>query len=155
MPDPTLPISSGRNKLYDDTKARSGQFFGDVLQRDFSRDPIDTSKYNFGTTLVDEGEKVMLLGDKTKGKGTIVVDRKNYQNFDPQITKRLRKQLFDSNFEDRNAAINFLKEKGVIQGDISKMTRQNLEDVLIRFEDSIPELNDLYMYDRMLDSYKG
>ena len=152
--DPTLPTSTGRNKLFDDTMARSGEFIGDTIKRDFSRMPIDTSKYGFASPLIDEGEKVMLLGDKSKGRGTVVVDRKNYQSFDPELPKKLRKQLFDSTGEDRAAAINFLRERGIIKGDVSKMTRQNFEDVMIRFEDSIAELNDLNMYDQMRKNYR-
>ena len=150
--DPTLPTKSGRNKLFDDTMASSGDFIGDTIGRDFSRKPIDVSKYGLGN-MVDEGEKVMILGDKSKGKGTIVVDRKNYQSFDPELPKKLRKQLFDSTGEDRAAALNFLRERNIVKGDLSKLTRQNLEDVMIRFEDSIGELNDLNMYDSMKKNY--
>ena len=150
--DPTTPPTNGRNKLYDDTSSRSGDFIGDTISRDFSREPIDVSKYKFGQ-LVDEGEKVMLMGDPKKGKGTIVVDRKNYQSFDPELPKKLRKQLFDSTGEDRASALSFLRDRNIIKGDISKMTRQNLEDVMIRFEDSMKDLNDLNMYDSMKKAY--
>lgn len=152
--DPELPAKGGRNKLFDDTMARSGDFIGDTIKRDFSRQPIDTSKYGFASPLVDEGEKVMLLGDPKKGRGTVVVDRKNYQSFDPELPKKLRKQLFDSTGEDRAAALNFLRERDIIKGDLSKLTRQNLEDIMIRFEDSIAELNDLNMYDQMQKNYR-
>ena len=60
----------------------------------------------------------------------------------------------DSTGEDRAAALNFLRERGIIKGDLSKLTRQNLEDVMIRFEDSISELNDLNMYDQMQKNYR-
>jgi len=153
--DPTLPTKGKRNKLYDDTSARSGDYIGDTLSRDFSRKPIDVAAYKFDTQLVDEGEKVMLLGDPKSGRGTIVVDRSNFQSFSPELPNKLRKQLFEGTGEDRAAAINFMKERGLLKGDVSKMTRQNFEDVLVRFEDSLPELNDLNMYDQMSKSYAG
>jgi hypothetical protein len=150
--DPKDPKGkSGRSKLYDDTTARSGKYMGSVLQRDFSRDPIDPYGYGFDTEIIEDGDKVMLAGDPKKGRGTVVLDRNDFKAWDLELPNQIRNKLSDAS--TRAQAIDWMKERNIIAGNTEGMTDQNLEDVLIRFEDSLRDLNEIKLYDYLQSHY--
>ena len=72
---PTDPPKSKRTIKSEELIGSFGENrLGQVLDRRFDKEPFDASSYNFGTDVVEDGNRVMIKGDGG-ARGHVVLDK--------------------------------------------------------------------------------
>ena len=150
--DPTDPPKKSKRTIKSEELINSfgADRLGQVLNRRYDLHPFDSKSYNFGTEVVEDGNRVMIVGNPDKGRGHVVLDKRKDYLISPQQLKKLREDYRTA--EGRKQVKTFLEEKGFLKSSYG-MTDKQLQDFLYYIEMNAEDLNNRSFYEKAYKDY--